>query len=128
MGFESPAPLLQTQDSISRLVNSVNLRKTMCTIERNLGLNHNDDCDGAHWRYSGEGYDRVRLCSCGAEDHDPEIKEVFNQDHNHPKHNTLEENWHPNCSFCKEEEENYSGMRRMGGYPSEDHDPKIKEV
>lgn len=22
--------------------------------------------------YSGEGYNRVRVCSCGAEDHDPE--------------------------------------------------------
>lgn len=39
---------------------------------RHLGPNHADDCDGQTWEYSGEGYDRVRCCACGAEDHDPE--------------------------------------------------------
>jgi hypothetical protein len=34
-----------------------------------LGPNHK--C--ASWSYSGEGYNRVRLCACGAEDHAPEI-------------------------------------------------------
>lgn len=26
--------------------------------------------------YSGEGYNRVRVCSCGAEDHDPDPEVV----------------------------------------------------
>ena len=39
---------------------------------RTLGPNHKDGCDGTPWRYSGEGYNRVRLCTCGAEDHAPE--------------------------------------------------------
>lgn len=37
-----------------------------------IGPNHKDGCDGQQWTYSGGGYDRVRLCACGAEDHDPE--------------------------------------------------------
>ena len=40
--------------------------------ERRLGPNHADGCSGEDWRYSGGGYNRVRLCTCGAEDHDPE--------------------------------------------------------
>lgn len=39
----------------------------------NLGPNHKDTCDGTFWRHSGEGYNRVRVCNCGAEDHDPII-------------------------------------------------------
>lgn len=42
--------------------------------------NHKDDCDGSNFYYSGEGYNRVKVCSCGAEDHDPTeqaIKEFF---------------------------------------------------
>ena len=36
-----------------------------------LGPNHKDGCDGQTWRHSGDGYNRVRVCACGAEDHDP---------------------------------------------------------
>ena len=39
---------------------------------QNLGPNHHPECRGDTWRYSGRGYNRVRACSCGAEDHDPE--------------------------------------------------------
>ena len=35
-------------------------------------MNHTNDCDRLHWTYSGSGYNRVRVCACGAEDHDPE--------------------------------------------------------
>jgi len=34
--------------------------------------NHKDECDGKSWRYSGTGYNRVKLCACGAEDHAPD--------------------------------------------------------
>ena len=37
------------------------------------GPNHKLSCDdGTAWRYSGSGYNRVRVCSCGAEDHAPD--------------------------------------------------------
>lgn len=36
------------------------------------GPNHKDGCDGQSWRYSGSGYNRVKLCACGAEDHAPQ--------------------------------------------------------
>lgn len=36
-----------------------------------IGPNHRDGCDGNDFRYSGEGYNRVRVCACGAEDHAP---------------------------------------------------------
>ena len=35
-------------------------------------MNHKDNCDQKDFYYSGEGYNRVRVCACGAEDHDPE--------------------------------------------------------
>lgn len=38
---------------------------------RKLGPNHRDGCDGSDWRYSGDGYNRVRVCACGAEDYAP---------------------------------------------------------
>lgn len=41
--------------------------------DRELGPNHTDVCDGQTWRYSGSGYNRVRVCACGAEDHAPEV-------------------------------------------------------
>lgn len=37
-----------------------------------LGPNHATDCNGEDWEYSGQGYNRVRVCACGAEDHAPE--------------------------------------------------------
>lgn len=37
-----------------------------------VGPNHRPGCPGSPWSYSGSGYNRVRLCHCGAEDHDPE--------------------------------------------------------
>ncbi len=40
-----------------------------------LGPNHRDGCAGEPHRYSGEGYNRVRICWCGAEDHAPVIDE-----------------------------------------------------
>ena len=33
--------------------------------------NHKEDCPGT-FVYSGSGYNRVRVCDCGAEDHAPE--------------------------------------------------------
>lgn len=33
--------------------------------------NHKDGCDGSNFYYSGDGYNRVKVCSCGAEDHAP---------------------------------------------------------
>ena len=33
--------------------------------------NHKEDCPGT-FVYSGSGYNRVRICDCGAEDHAPE--------------------------------------------------------
>lgn len=38
--------------------------------------NHKDGCDGQTWRHSGDGYNRVRVCACGAEDHDPTRESV----------------------------------------------------
>lgn len=38
--------------------------------------NHRGDCDRARWRYSGDGYNRVRLCACGAEDHAPDAASI----------------------------------------------------
>ena len=35
-------------------------------------MNHKDDCDRSAYRYSGTGYNRVKVCACGAEDHAPE--------------------------------------------------------
>lgn len=40
---------------------------------RVIGPNHADGCTGANWRHSGDGYNRVRVCACGAEDHDPTV-------------------------------------------------------
>jgi len=37
------------------------------------GMNHASDCPGAKWTHSGAGYNRVRVCECGAEDHAPEV-------------------------------------------------------
>tara|TARA_R110000764_G_scaffold36736_2_gene81993 strand:+ start:24969 stop:25166 length:198 start_codon:yes stop_codon:yes gene_type:complete len=34
-------------------------------------MNHQDDCDRSSSYLSGEGYNRVRVCACGAEDHAP---------------------------------------------------------
>ena len=42
------------------------------TSQPRLGPNHKDSCDGKTWRFSGSGYNRVKLCACGAEDHAPE--------------------------------------------------------
>lgn len=42
----------------------------------NLGPNHRDGCDGSTWVHSGAGYNRVCVCSCGAEDHDPDPKAI----------------------------------------------------
>jgi hypothetical protein len=43
---------------------------------RNIGPNHQDSCGTfTPWTYSGSGYNRVQVCACGAEDHDPEIEE-----------------------------------------------------
>lgn len=36
------------------------------------GMNHKDTCDRKNWHYSGTGYNRVKVCACGAEDHDPQ--------------------------------------------------------
>lgn len=41
-----------------------------------LGPNHKDGCDGSIYRMSGEGYNRVRVCQCGAEDHDPDAESL----------------------------------------------------
>lgn len=40
-----------------------------------LGPHHADGCKGNLAYYSGEGYDRVRVCQCGAEDHAPALRE-----------------------------------------------------
>lgn len=37
-----------------------------------MGPNHKDGCDGLAYVFDGEGYNRVKLCECGAEDHAPE--------------------------------------------------------
>lgn len=42
-----------------------------------MNPNHKDDCDGKDWYYSGEGYNRVKVCACGAEDHAPDPLEVY---------------------------------------------------
>jgi hypothetical protein len=41
-----------------------------------LGPNHRDGCDGSNSYLSGEGYNRVRVCGCGAEDHAPEVESI----------------------------------------------------
>lgn len=48
----------------------------METREFYKGPNHKDGCKES-FRYSGEGYNRVRLCGCGAEDHDPSPESVL---------------------------------------------------
>ena len=35
------------------------------------GPHHKDGCDGTNYRVSGDGYNRVKVCECGAEDHYP---------------------------------------------------------
>ena len=43
-------------------------------------MNHKDGCDGTRFHYySGEGYNRVRVCVCGAEDHEPEDTGVLDR-------------------------------------------------
>lgn len=37
------------------------------------GPNHNPGCNGSGSWLSGSGYNRVRVCPCGAEDHEPEV-------------------------------------------------------
>jgi hypothetical protein len=37
-----------------------------------LGPNHNPGCNGSGSWLSGSGYNRVRVCPCGAEDHEPD--------------------------------------------------------
>ena len=41
-----------------------------------VGPNHKDSCDGSRWTYSGSGYNRVKICECGAEDHAPDRSAV----------------------------------------------------
>jgi hypothetical protein len=41
-----------------------------------VGPNHQDGCDGSNFRYSGEGYNRVKVCKCGAEDHCPDSESL----------------------------------------------------
>lgn len=36
-----------------------------------LGPNHRPGCNGQGWTTRGSGYNRVRVCPCGAEDHYP---------------------------------------------------------
>lgn len=40
--------------------------------KRPLGPNHQEWCKGEVFYYSGWGYNRVKICACGAEDHAPE--------------------------------------------------------
>lgn len=42
-----------------------------------MKLNHKTDCKGNNFRYSGEGYNRVKICECGAEDHAPQWRNHF---------------------------------------------------
>lgn len=42
-----------------------------------MGPNHKDGCNGNTWWYSGDGYNRVKVCACGAEDHAPEKSSLF---------------------------------------------------
>ena len=44
----------------------------MDSVTSPIGPNHRDGCTGESYRLSGEGYNRVRICACGAEDHDPD--------------------------------------------------------
>lgn len=42
-----------------------------------IGPNHRHTSARTYsWRYSGEGYNRVRVCDCGAEDHDPDGQSI----------------------------------------------------
>ena len=45
-------------------------------IMRHLGKNHQDNCEGKGSYLSGEGYNRVWVCGCGAEDHAPDPKSL----------------------------------------------------
>lgn len=42
-------------------------------MTRTLGPNHKDGCTGTESLMSGNGYNRVRVCACGAEDHEPDM-------------------------------------------------------
>lgn len=42
-----------------------------------MGPNHKHGCNGNTWQYSGDGYNRVKVCACGAEDHAPDIHVAF---------------------------------------------------
>lgn len=39
--------------------------------QKELGPNHEPGCTGKTFFYSGSGWDRVKVCFCGAEDHAP---------------------------------------------------------
>lgn len=52
----------------SAIASAISAARERGAREARLGPNHK--CSS--WRHSGEGYNRVRLCACGAEDHDPE--------------------------------------------------------
>lgn len=41
--------------------------------DRLRGPNHQPWCNGIGSWFSGQGYNRVRVCPCGAEDHAPEL-------------------------------------------------------
>jgi hypothetical protein len=43
-------------------------------------MNHADDCDRSDTYLSGRGYNRVRVCACGAEDHEPEFSDGWGRD------------------------------------------------
>jgi len=40
-------------------------------------MNHKENCSRSDYYHSGKGYNRVRVCACGAEDHDPDPKTAF---------------------------------------------------
>jgi hypothetical protein len=46
--------------------------RTIDEAHRRLGPNHKDGCTGERSYLSGIGYNRVRVCECGAEDHAPD--------------------------------------------------------
>jgi len=45
-----------------------------------METNHKDGCDRLAFVYSGEGYNTVKVCACGAEDHAPTTGKKYEHD------------------------------------------------
>ena len=78
----APHTYLEKENSkyvrVAQRQEAADLKSVQCGFESHSGyhlevnMNHSPTCEEASFTYSGEGYNRVKICACGAETHDPE--------------------------------------------------------